>query len=172
MNRRIAGVCLASLFLSGCGYHVAGKADLVPKNITTVAVPAFGNSTTRYKLTDQLASALARELLARGRFQVVNDPDEADAVLRGTLVSYQPFPAVFDSRTGRASGVQFFATISVTLTDRKTGKVLYTNPALQVRERYEISVQPELYFDESDAALERVSRQLARRVVSAILEGF
>jgi hypothetical protein len=50
--------------------------------------------------------------------------------------------------------------------------VLYQNPALQVRERYEISVQPELYFDESDAALERVSRQVARRVVSAVLEGF
>ena len=82
------------------------------------------------------------------------------------------WPVPVSANTGRASGVQFFATVSVTLTERKTGKVLYENPALQVRERYEISVQPELYFDESDAALERVSRQLARRVVSAILEGF
>ena len=163
---------LAAVLLAGCGYHIAGKADLVPKSIQTVAVPAFTNGTTRYKLTDQLASAMAREFLARSRFQVVNDPNSADAVLRGTLVSYQPFPAVFDSRTGRASGVQFFATLSVTFTDRKTGKVLYENPALVLRERYEISVQPELYFDESDAALERVSRQVARRIVSAVLEGF
>jgi outer membrane lipopolysaccharide assembly protein LptE/RlpB len=162
----------SAVLLAGCGYHVAGKADLVPKDIRTVAVPPFGNTTTRYKLTDQLASAMARELLARGRFRVVNEPGEADAVLSGSLISYLPFPAVFDARTGRSSGVQFFATLSVTLTDRRTGKVLYQNPALQVRERYEISVQPELYFDESDAALERVSRQVARRVVSAVLEGF
>ncbi len=162
---------LASL-LAGCGYHVAGKADTLPKTIQSIAIPAFGNSTTRYKLTDRLASDLTREFIARTRYRVVQDMDESDAILRGTLVSYFPFPQVFDAATGRSSGVSFFATLSLQLVERSSGKVLWSNPNFQVRERYEISVQPERYFDESDAALERVSRSVARSVVSAILEGF
>ena len=37
----------AALVASGCGYHVSGHADLMPKNIKTIAIPAFGNITTR-----------------------------------------------------------------------------------------------------------------------------
>jgi hypothetical protein len=43
---------------------------------------------------------------------------------------------------------------------------------MEVRERYEISVDPRAYFDESDTAAERLSRDVARSIVSAILSGF
>ena len=55
-----------ALALTGCGYHVAGHADLLPKTIKTVAIPAFGNVTARYKLTDQLPEAIAHEFIAKG----------------------------------------------------------------------------------------------------------
>jgi len=42
----------------------------------------------------------------------------------------------------------------------------------EFRERYEISVDPAAYFDESGTAMQRVSRDVARSAVSAILEGF
>ena len=51
---------LCSAALTSCGYHVAGKADLVPKTVNTIAIPAFGNITTRYKLTDHLPEAISR----------------------------------------------------------------------------------------------------------------
>ena len=43
---------------------------------------------------------------------------------------------------------------------------------MEVRQRYEISVDQLQYFEESDIALDRVSREVARSVVSAILEAF
>ena len=43
---------------------------------------------------------------------------------------------------------------------------------MTMRERYEISIDPRAYFDESEAAMLRVSRDAARSVVSAILENF
>src|ERR1700675_3649286 len=84
------------LALSSCGYHVAGKADLVPKSIHTIAIPAFTNITTRYKLTDHLPEAIAHEFIARTKYQIVNDPKEADAVLRGAVTNYVAYPTVFD----------------------------------------------------------------------------
>jgi hypothetical protein len=74
--------------------------------------------------------------------------------------------------TGRASGVQLHVIMQISLVDRATGKVLFNRPNFEVRERYQISVSPGVYFEESDAALKRVSEQVARQVVTAILENF
>ena len=95
--------------LASCGYHVAGKADLIPKSIHTICIPPFANITTRYKITDQLAQAISREFITRTRYQIVNDPDKADAVLRGAVVNYVAFATLFDQKTGRASGFQWMA---------------------------------------------------------------
>ena len=159
--------------LSSCGYHVAGKADLVPKTVHTIAIPAFGNITTRYKLTDHLPEAISREFIARTRYQIVNDPAQADAVLRGAVINYFAYPTIFDQQTGRASGLQVNVTMQVSLVERATGKVIFTRPSFDVRQRYEISTtSATAYFEESDAALDRLSRDVARDIVSAILESF
>jgi hypothetical protein len=39
-------IALAS---NGCGYHGSGKGGLLPKRLHTIAIPAFGNITVRYK---------------------------------------------------------------------------------------------------------------------------
>lgn len=159
--------------LTSCGYHVAGKADLVPKSIHTIAIPAFTNITTRYKLTDHLPEAISREFIARTRYQIVNDPQAADAVLRGSVINFIAYPTVIDQQTGRASGLAVSVTMQVSLVERATGKVIFTRPSFDVRQRYEISVvSATAYFDESDAALDRLSRDVARDVVTAILENF
>ncbi len=163
---------LCFLALTSCGYHVAGKADLVPKNVHTIAIPAFGNITTRYKLTDHLPEAISREFLSRTRYQIVNDQNQADAVLRGAVVNYIAYPTIIDQQTGRASGLQVNVTLQVFLTERATGKVIYSRPSYEAHERYELSINANTYFEESDAALDRLARDVARDLVSSILENF
>ncbi len=165
-------LALAAAACMGCGYRVAGKADLLPGRIRTIAVPAFHNATTRYKLTEWLPGAITREFLTRTRYRIVPREEDADAVLQGTVISYGSYPTVFDPATSRASTVQISVIVSVVLRERASGAVLYEQSNVEFRERYEISVDPEAYFEESDTALERLSRDVARTVVSAILEGF
>ena len=62
--------------------------------------------------------------------------------------------------------------LRLTLTEKVSGKVLFTRPNMEVRERYEISIDQNQYFEESETALERLSRDVARSVVSAVLSGF
>jgi hypothetical protein len=161
-----------ALLATGCGYHVAGKADLLPKEIRTIAVPSFGNVTTRYKLTDRIPAAITREFLTRTRYRVVADPSGADAVLTGAVVNFFSYPTVFDPNTGRAAGVQMSVFLQVQLQDQKTGKLLFQRPNMEFKQRYEISVDQLAYFEESDVALTRLSQEVARTLVSAILENF
>ena len=76
-----------------------------------------------------------------------------------------------DPVTGRSTGAQVTVSIQVKLTD-KNGKVLFNRPNMEFRERYELSITPGQYFDESAVALDRLSQDVARSVVSAILEDF
>jgi hypothetical protein len=168
---RIA-LAFAATCLCACGYHVAGHTNLMPASIHTICVPAFGNATTRYKLTDRLAEAIAKEFISRTHYRVVSDPNTADAVLNGTVINYISYATVADPVTGRATAVDLRVYLRVSLTERATGKVLFTRPSMEVRERYEVSVDPRTYFDESDSALDRASRQVAATVVTAILTNF
>ncbi|MBZ5585995.1 MAG: hypothetical protein LAQ30_28155 [Acidobacteriia bacterium] len=156
----------------GCGYHIGGQGDLMPKTVKTIAVPAFGNVTARYKLARLLPGDITRELLSRTRYVVVPDANQADAVLGGTLANFVAYPIVSDPATGRATAAQVVVTLNLTLRERVSGKVLWSNNGAEFRERYEISLDPKAYFDESGTAADRVSRDVARSVVSAILEAF
>jgi len=168
-----AATVVASLMLSSCGYHVgAPKSNLVPKNIQSISIPAFTNQSVRYKLSDRLPEAVAREILSRTKYRIESDPNTADAVLRGSISNITVFPTIFDPKTGRASGVQINVTMGVTLYNRLTGTVIWTRPSFEVKNRYEISVTAQFYFEESDDALQRVAKEAARTIVSGILENF
>jgi hypothetical protein len=171
MSRAALAVFL-TMSCAGCGYRVAGRADLLPRNIHAIAIPAFGNATTRYRLTERMPAAIAHEFIARTRYRVVPDTNTADAVLQGSVVNYNSNPVVYDPNTGRASSVQVSVYLDITLRERATGKVLFSRTRMEFRERYEISVDQRAYFDESDAALDRVTADVARTMVSAILEKF
>lgn len=172
MTRRGVLVAAAAAALSGCGYHVGGHADLLPKTIRTIAIPAFSNATTRYRLSQRLPGAITREFLSRTRYKVVDDPAGADAVLTGSVIFYGAYAVVFDPVRSRASVVQVNVNLQIVLKDRTTGAVLFERPNMEFRERYEISADAAQYFDESDTALDRLSRDVARGVVSAVLEKF
>lgn len=172
MRRRGFIAALAGGAGAGCGYRVGGKADLLPAHVRTIAIPAFSNVTTRYRLTERLPSAIGREFLTRTRYRVVADPNEADAVLTGAVVNYMSAPTIFDQATGRAAGIQISVFLNLTLTERATGQVLYQRNNFEARQRYEVSIEQREYFDESDVALERLSREVARMVVSTVLEAF
>jgi len=171
-NRRAFWGVPVLMLVSGCGYHVGGKGELLPQTIHTIAVPAFGNATTRYKLTEWLPQAVTRELSSRTRYRVVAKPGEADAVLNGAVLNVLTAPTIFDTTTGRAAGIQIVVILRVSLTDRATGKVIFERPSMEVRQRYEVSIEQTAYFDESETALDRLSKEVARSIVSAVLEAF
>jgi hypothetical protein len=169
--KAVTALALA-LAAGSCGYHISGHADLLPSTVKTIAVPAFTNLTIRYKLTDRMPEAVAREFITRTRYRVIPREEAADAVLHATIVNYSSYPTIFDPATSRASGVELRVVLQVSLVERATGKTLFSRPNFEVRERYQISTDPAQYYDESESALSRASKEVAREVVSAILENF
>jgi hypothetical protein len=167
---------VAALYSSGCGYHVGGQGDLIPKNVKTIAIPEFSNGTVQYQVAPLITAAVVREFHSRTHYTIVTDREHADAVLTGGVVRFDVLggittgPATNGATTATSS--QIVLNIQFTLTDRKTGKVIYQRSGYDFRERYEISTNLPTYFDESSPAMKRVTRSAAAAVVTSILEAF
>ena len=171
--KRWAAVLAAWLGLAslGCGYHIAGHAAQLPENVKTIAVPGFINQTQTYRVEQTLTAAVIREFVTRTHYHIANDGSDADATLRGTILSTYTAPLTYDSQTGRAASVLVTVGMKVSLTDRQ-GKVLFENPSYVFREQYEVSRELSSFFEEDSPALQRLSRDIARTLVSNVLEGF
>lgn len=163
---------LAVVFDLACGYHTAGHAAQLPPDIRTIAIPSFKNETLTYRIEQMLTASVVREFTTRTRYHIVSDPsDDADATLRGTVLSTTASPLTYDTASGRAASVLVVVSMRVVLTDRH-GKVLYENPAYLFREQYEVSQDLATFFEEDSPAFRRLSQDFARTLVSNVLEGF
>ncbi|HEX3743639.1 MAG TPA: LptE family protein [Bryobacteraceae bacterium] len=168
-----APLLAATILAPGCGYHIGGQGDLIPKTVKTIAIPAFSNGTVQYQVATLLTADVVREFHSRTRYTVVTDPGQADAVLTGAVVRLDTLGGITtDPVTNRATSAQIVLNIQFTLTDRHTGKVIYQRSGYEFRERYEISTNLPTYFDESSPAVKRVALAAAQGVVTSILEAF
>jgi outer membrane lipopolysaccharide assembly protein LptE/RlpB len=173
MSRPVLAVlAVATLAVTSCGYHVGGKADLLPKGIQTIAIPSFSTFTTRYRLVDVMPQQIGREFQARTRFHIIQDPTNADAVLTGSINSVQAYPTLCDTTSGKATRIMLLVGLSITLREQTTGRTLYSRLNYSYKQYYDVAVDPHQYFDESGPALDRLSQDMARDVVSSILENF
>jgi outer membrane lipopolysaccharide assembly protein LptE/RlpB len=170
-TRAIATLALA-ITLSGCGYHVGGQGSALPANLHTIAIPAFVNKTSRYRVEQKLTGAVIHEFLARSAYRVVSDPDAGDAVLTGEVTSLESVVAVFDSTTGRATSMLITVHMKVLLVDRTTKAEIYRNDNFVFRQPYAISTNVPNFFDEQNPALDRLARDFAEKLVAGILEKF
>lgn len=167
-----AGLSLLCLVAVGCGYHTAGHVVTIPENVHSIAIPAFTNVSQTYRIEQMLTAAVVHEFALRTHYRIAYDPGQgSDATLRGTVLSTTVVPTTYDSQTGRANTVQIAVAMSVTLTDT-SGKVLYSNPSYYFRDNYEVAQDLNSFFQEDTPALQRLSREFARTLVSNILEGY
>ncbi len=175
MKRGVQLALMWTALLGGCGYHVVGRGDSLPKEIHVIAVPALENKTTSYRIEQRLTAATIHEFLERTSYKIVSDPRGADAVLMGKITSLEATPLLIntsDPTNVRATTMLVTVICDVTLTDSATQKVLYHNANFLFRNQYEITSDVKSFFEEQDPALNRLAKDFAQRLVAAVTENY
>src|SRR6202163_4639567 len=163
---------LTAMVQAGCGYHVAGHNNSLPKSINVIAVTALENKTTSYRIEQKLTSATVHEFLARTPYKIVSNAADGDAVLRGKVLSLEAVPLLFDTQSGSATPMLVTVKCEVSLTERATDKVLYHSENFVFRNEYAISTNVPSFFEEQDTALDRLARDFAVKLVAAVIENY
>ena len=176
MTIRLVAIVLLALLLVGCGYALAGRGSFLPEYIRTVGIPPLDNRTT-FRFEQVLTEKIRTEFIGRGKYSVVPTETGAQAVLTGAIVSITAQPAGFTEQQ-LASRYLFTLTMSVAFTDATTNEVLWSNDALTFRGEYDLQTRSNValegtaFSDVERQAMERISTDVARTVVTAILEAF
>jgi outer membrane lipopolysaccharide assembly protein LptE/RlpB len=169
---RRGALALVTMTFGGCGYHVAGHNDALPREIHVIAFPALENTTTSYRIEQRFTSATVHEFLAKTKYKVVSNPAAGDAVLHGRILSLEAVPLLFDTTSGRATTMLVTVKCEVSLTQAANEKVLYHTDNFIFRNQYELSTNVTSFFEEQDPALDRLARDFAARLVAAVTENF
>ncbi|MBI4469846.1 MAG: LptE family protein [Acidobacteria bacterium] len=162
---------ILSLGVGPCGYERAGSNRSWPANIHSIAVPAFRNSSLRYRVEQRFTRAVMDEILRRGRrLEVTSRPEDADAVLLGDVRRVDIGGALLDP-TGRTRVFQIAITLSVLLREQPTQKILFEKSDYTFRGEYELPDGPSSLFDEEGPAVDRLARDFAHSLITTLLEG-
>lgn len=162
----------SALTCGGCGYHVAGTSVNLPSGWKAIAIPAFKNDTTSYRLEQRFTQAVIREFITRTKYRIVQDSASADAVLTGEVLSIETNPVLFEATTGQVTTMLVTVHTKVQLVDNRTEKAVYKNDDMVFRGEYQIPTDVATFFDEQSPALDRMSRDFASRLVADVLENF
>ena len=165
-----------SVMLAACGYSLAGRGSFLPDTIKVIAIPPFANRTTLFNLETQMTEKVRAEFIGRGKYRIVQDAQNADALLTGEISNVNIAPLSF---TGQQLASRYVVTMSarVELRDIRENKVLWENPGLIFRQEYDAqsgqtALDPTAFFGQDQNALERMTSDFSRSIVSAILEAF
>lgn len=167
---RPALVLLAAGLAAACGYHLRGTGSFLPPHIKTLSIPMFKNLTTRFQLDLKLTQGVINEIVARGKVGITADPESADAVLVGEIVSFAASPIAF---SGQAAADRYNITVvaKISLRDRVNQKILFSNPSFVYVEEYEVPQGSDFESVETQA-IDKIAEKFARSLVVNILEGF
>lgn len=166
----LCAIAVASL--TGCGYHVSGTSPSLPEDWKTIAIPAFKNDTTSYRIEQRFTAAVIRQFLERTKYHITQDTQNADAVFHGEVVSIEASPVIFDAATGQVTTMAVTIHTKVSLIENKSEKVVYHNDDVVFRDEYQISTDVQSFFQEEGPAIERMSRDFAAQLVSNVTENF
>jgi hypothetical protein len=169
-------VLLGLVPLMGCGYSLAGRGSFLPDYIRTIGVPLFVNNTAVFEVEQRLTEKVVAELIGRGRYKVERARTGVDAVLLGEIQAINLNAVAFDQQQ-QATRYALTLVMKVEFRDLKTDKVLWSNPAWQFTEQFDVTtattgLDANAFLGQNVNALERLSSEFARALVSAILESF
>ena len=178
LSRLVFAAALACAMASnGCGYALAGRGSFLPTDIRVVGIPQLVNRTTFFDVEQILTEKIRNEFIGRGKYRVVPTTEGADAVLNAEIVSITLSPVGLTSNQ-LASRYQFVLTMKVDFVDARINKSLWANSALSFTGEYDLQTTagatPDAsnFVDQQRSSFDRISTDVARTVVTAIVEAF
>jgi len=124
--------------LAGCLYGFAGGG--LPPSVKTVALLPFDNQTAEPTLTQEVANSVREALQSRLGLRSASEA-QADALVRGTIVRYEPdLPVQYtgqDNRTVNVTKREVQITVLVEIMDQKAGKPLWQRSGLLLKGEYD-----------------------------------
>jgi outer membrane lipopolysaccharide assembly protein LptE/RlpB len=168
VRRLLLAIALGAAGLtSGCGYSLRGS---LPEHLQTVAVPVFQNRTPVPAVENFLTTAILNAFMTNGRLRVTT-VDRADAILEGDITTYLLQAIAYDS-VANVRQYRLTLTLNLRFRDVRRNQLLFQRNGYSDRADFVVPGTVTETIVASENALQQVSTEIARSVVSLVIERF
>ena len=116
------GAALFAMF--GCGYQLSGDSVLLPKDIRTIYIEPFINRSRDVGVDKEISTALRGEFYRRGPLRVVDEMEQADAILTGLVASLESHAASVN-RFAEVLQYESVLVVDITLRRRQPDEIIW-----------------------------------------------
>jgi hypothetical protein len=177
--RRSRALALSALFTlggaqAGCGYALVGRGITTDPSIKRIGVPLFRDRTGKPGLDQKITTKVISELLRRGRFDVLQQSSDVDAIVDGEILAYNVVPVGFSGAAGSLQASRYAITVTAKITYTKVGEKepIWASDSFSFRDESDVGDDAQSFFDREDQVLDRLGEAFARSLVAAMLEAF
>ena len=172
--RSLVSVAILGALASSCGYALVGRGVTTDPSIKRIGVPLFKDKTGKPGVDAKVTQAVIEELLKRGRFVIVKEITNVDAVVEGEITGFNVVPVNFSGSPGQTQASRYAITLTASVVYRKVGQKepLWSNEAFSLRDEYDVGDTATAYFDRESQSVDRLAVGFARSLVAAMLEAF
>ncbi len=165
--RTAVALLISLLVLSGCGYHLTGKAGNMPGGVEGLYIPVFTNVTLKPDIESSVTAAFVNEFLT-----TVSIAEDAHFVMEGTIKSYDTAPISF-SMSDVAQEYRLTVVMDLRIMKRATGEVVWQASGVADSEDFTVNTaSPSDTREREAAALLKLARDTARLVKERMLVRF
>jgi hypothetical protein len=161
---------LTALLLTGCGYSLVGGRGSFAPGVQTVFVDVFTNKTSEANADSIFRIAFSSLAVQNGYFKLAQSPGEADAILRGTILSLESLPLAYQSSNLSAQN-RITVTLQISFEERASGKALWANDAYTGTGDYPVTTVGATEASRRDA-LTKLANDTAERAYRLMMSDF
>ncbi len=172
---------LLTLLLVGCGYSLRADGEPVGIQLESLAIPMFSSTSSEIGFEADFTKVIRQEFISNGRVPLMPE-EKAQAVLIGKIQDVRADPLSYRSQDFTVGGNtstyevtksrKLRVRLEVQLVDRRQGKVIWREAAMEEQASYFISADPlETRYSERQA-LEKIAGRLAKRIYLRTMERF
>ncbi len=167
------GVALLCCFLlvAACGYRFIPDGEAFDKRIQKVFVDVFVNKTSEANIENTFRTAFIDRITQGRRFKLAGSPDEADAILKGSIESLTAAPLSYQA-TNLAAEDRITVVLSLTLEAQNPKDVLWANSSFSGAQEYSIGNNLSVAQANKKNALIKLSNDTAERAYRLMMSGF
>jgi len=123
------------LIATGCGYRFSGESTFLPKDLQTLYIEPFINRSRDVGIDKEMTSALRSEFYRKGQLKIVDQIEQADAILNDVVRSVNSHVA---SVNRRDEVLQYEGSmiVDLTLRRREPDGIIWQSQAMRLSRIY------------------------------------
>lgn len=178
---KTAAVLIFCPLILGCGYHFKPVGSALNVELESIAIPPFSSNSSHPRVEQDFTKIVRREFLRYSRIRI-EDQATARIILRGHLQSITTEPLTYTITQQTIHG--FVSTdevtrsrvirvrLTVTVTDRATGEIIWQDASLTGKAIFQVSSDPLVTQYNQRLALNSIAQGVATRIFSRTMERF